>query len=120
MAGSGLKCTWTGEFLRSVYAAQRGNLEKTSWLEGQKTITFGAWSLVGIVRGWEGMEIGKGFLTFCKPPSPAPFCSNRRPCQWPWCLVLPCVLFWGFLSNPGLAGDFRAGEGFGQAGARFK
>lgn len=24
MAGSGLKCTWTGEFLRSVYAVREG------------------------------------------------------------------------------------------------
>ena len=62
------------------------------------------------------METGKGFLTLCKASHPAPLCSCRSPCRWPWCLALHCVLFWGSFGIR-VAGDFKAWEALTRPGS---
>ena len=130
MADSGLESVYRQVRLRSVYTVQSGSLEESIWLTGKvngllrvrKPLPSGhraSWD-GRMVRDWEGMEIWKGFLTLCKAPRPALLCSNWSPCQWPWCPALPCVLFWGFLLAPRLAGDLRGWRSLGQAGIRFK
>lgn len=107
---------------RSVYAAQRRNLEEPSWLEDQKTTTFGIWTLMGWGNGERlgGDGDREGIPYPLQGSQSCPCLLYRSPHLWLWGVVLPCVLFWEFVWDFRLTGDFRAWEGLGHTVVRFK